>query len=123
MNEPTEQDQHELQTRLDMREAAEDALRMYAEAKYATSSRMAAAVLAKHVLTLLDEDEQVCIVATEITRQVEKVIDQRDRMAELLRKVAIDCKSAGLTETQRSKDYVRVSFSSKLIDEINEVIK
>jgi len=55
--EPTEQDQHELQTRLDMREAAEDALRMYAEARYATSSRMAAAVLAKHVLTLLDEIE------------------------------------------------------------------
>jgi len=68
MNEPTEQDQHELQTRLDMREAAEDALRMYAEARYATSSRMASAVLAKHVLTLLDEDEQVCMVASELAR-------------------------------------------------------
>ena len=117
----SEQDQHELQTRMDMREAAEDVLQKYADAKYATSSRMAAAVLAKHVLTLLDESDQVCMVATELTRQIETIIKQRDKMAELLRGIL---KEVGeLSERDHIRGYVRPILSLQTIDDIMEAIQ
>ena len=118
--EPTELDQLQLQQRLDMRESAEDVIRRWKDGRFAT---MEAAMMANDVIKLLDEAEQVCKVASELTKQIKTIVEQRDKMAELLRDVLVECREAMLTETQRERDYVNVHMSKVVLEEIREVIE
>ena len=103
-----ELDQLQLQQRIDMREAAEDVLKRYKRmsGKVCFRYEIEAALLANHVITLLDEAEQVCKVANELTKQIEKIIEQRDKMAEALREVV-----------------ERYDLNPKLENEIREVLE
>ena len=98
------------QERIDMRESAEEVLAR--GSKYLSQEgvceyyAIAAREMSRHVITLLDEAEQVCVVANELTKQIEKIIEQRDRMAELLREVV-----------------ERYDLNPKLENEIREVLE
>jgi uncharacterized membrane protein YgaE (UPF0421/DUF939 family) len=120
--EPTELDQLQLQQRIDMRFEAEHAIQKYGEGKHHWEARYReSARLANYVITLLDEAEQVCTVANELTKQIEKIIEQRAKMADLLRDVI---KEVGeVTGRDCIRGYVDTRMSLQTIEEIQEVIK